>query len=55
MKVCTFFILIWIATLFSCEPRSTRSRSIPLQKLEKETFTTVDTALIDSVDKVSDK
>ena len=42
-------------SLCSCDPRSTSNRRIPLQKLEKETFTQVDTTLKDSVDKFIDE
>jgi len=51
MKVLLVLILLG-TSLFSCDPRSKRSRSIPLQKLEKEIFSTVDTTFKDSVDKI---
>jgi len=51
MKFFTFLIIL-SASLYSCDPRPTRSRSIPLQHLEKETVTVVDTSSNDSVDKI---
>ncbi len=54
MKVILVLIIMG-ATLFSCEPRTTRSRSIPLQTLEKETLSNVDTVFKDTVDNIIEK
>ena len=51
MKISTILIIL-SASLYSCDPRPIRSRSIPLQHLEKEIVIAVDTSSNDSVDKI---
>jgi|GEM_PF-6347785 len=43
MKYFLLFIFFWSYLLLSCDPGSTRSRSIPLKNLELEKTSKVDT------------
>ena len=49
MKVFIFLLVMGVC-LFSCDPKSSRSRSIPLRQIENETVNKVDTSSIKPVD-----